>query len=219
MEGKVAGPAPAPGGPWPQTRQAQQEIMGMLRSWDDAAAARLFTPNVNQDQPLPERRRAIELLRERIGEFAEHPERPPEFESPAHCRWWLAGERGVTAAEIRLSPERSPRVQSLAVAVPPAPGSPLAGALGSLLALLNGDVPGWPQSLPVPGSLDTERLARQFRMAAVWAGRCRLGALRAGNGETTATTEIDGETGRLVLAISIDPAAPLLHQVDLFMRP
>jgi hypothetical protein len=49
-------------------------------------------------------------------------------------------------------------------------------------------------------------------MAAGWAGSCRLGALRAGNRETTATTEIDGETGRLVLAISIDPATPLLHQ-------
>ena len=219
MEGKVAGPAPAPGGPWPQTRQAQQAIMGLLRSWDDTAAARLFTPNVGQDQPLPERRHAIELIRERIGEFAEHPERPPEFESPAHCRWWLAGERGVTAAEIRLSPERSPRVQSLIVAIPPTPGSPLAGALESLLSLLNGDVAGWPPSLPVPGSLDTERLARQFRMAAAWAGRCRLGALRAGNGETAATTEIDGETGRLVLAISIDPAVPLLHQVDLFVQP
>jgi CubicO group peptidase (beta-lactamase class C family) len=219
MEGQVAGPAPAPGGPWPQTRQAQEEIMGLLRSWDDTAAARLFTPNVGQDQPWPERRHAIELIRERIGEFAEHPERPPEFESPAHCRWWLAGERGVTAAEIRLSPERSPRVQSLIVAIPPAPGSPLAGALESLLSLLNGDVAGWPPSLPVPGSLDTERLARQFRMAAAWAGRCRLGALRAGNGETAATTEIDGETGRLVLAISIDPAAPLLHQVDLFVQP
>jgi hypothetical protein len=32
-------------------------------------------------------------------------------------------------------------------------------------------------------------------------------------------TEIDGETGRLVLAISIDPATPLLHQVDLFVQP
>ena len=61
--------------------------------------------------------------------------------------------------------------------------------------------------------------ARQFRMAAAWAGRCRLGALRAGDGETTATTEIDGETGRLVLAISIDPAAPLLQQVDLLVQP
>jgi hypothetical protein len=55
-------------------------------------------------------------------------------------------------------------------------------------------------------------------LAAAWAGRCRPGALRAGNGQTTAITEIDGETGRLVLAISIDPAAPLLHQVDLFAQ-
>ena len=109
-------------------------------------------------------------------------------------------------------------MQALAVAVPPAPRSPLARALESLLSLLNGDVSGWPPSLPVVRSLDTERLARQFRMAAAWAGRCRQGALRAGNGETTAITEIDGETGRLVLAISIDPATPLLHQVDLYVQ-
>lgn len=214
---QVDGPAPAPGGPWPQTLRARQEVMGLLRNWDDAVAARLFTPNVDQDQPLPERKRAAQLLRERIGDFADHPQRPPEFASPAHCRWWLAGERGVAAAEIRLNPERSPRVQSLTLAIPPAPGSPLAGALGSLLSFLNGDSAQWPPSPAVSGALDTHLLARQFRMAAAWAGRCRLGAVRTGNGETTATVELDGETGRLVLAVSLDPDAREFHQLDLFI--
>ncbi|MBO0809731.1 MAG: hypothetical protein J2P32_15660, partial [Actinobacteria bacterium] len=120
-------------------------------------------------------------------------------------------------AEIRLSPQRSPRVQSLTLAIPPAPGSPLAGALGTLLSFLNGDSAQWPPSPAVSGALDTHLLARQFRMAAAWAGRCRLGALRAGNGETTATVELDGETGRLVLAVSLDPDAREFHQLDLFI--
>jgi CubicO group peptidase (beta-lactamase class C family) len=214
-----AGVTLAPGGgPWQATSQAQQQVMGLLRSWDDGVASRLFSPNVAQDEPLRERQRALGVLRARIGEFGEDAERPPEYDTPAHCRWWLRGEHGVTAAEIRLNPLAQPQVQSLTLAVPPAPGSPLARALDSLLSLLNEDAPAWPPSLPLPATTDSGQLMRHFRMAAAWAGRCRLGALRGGNGESTAAIELDGETGRLLLGVSMDPAAPLLHQVDLLIQ-
>jgi CubicO group peptidase (beta-lactamase class C family) len=66
----VGGPVPAPEGPWPETLSGQREVMGLLLSWDDAVAARLFTPNVAQDEPYAERRQKAEQIRQRIGDFA-----------------------------------------------------------------------------------------------------------------------------------------------------
>src|SRR4029077_4870735 len=100
-------------GPWPATPAAREEVSQLLRSWDDAAAHRLFSPNVAQDAPFEERRRRIALVRERIGEFGDDPVRPLECDTPAHCRWWLTGERGSVQVQLQLNPERPPRVQSL----------------------------------------------------------------------------------------------------------
>jgi CubicO group peptidase (beta-lactamase class C family) len=214
----VRGPAPAPGGPWPETLRASQAVSRLLQSWDDAAAGQLFSANVAQDEPFPERRTTIELIRQRIGEFSDDPARPAEFDSPAHCRWWLRGERGVVAAEIWLSPERRPRVQSLVLAVPPAPDSPLGQVLRSLITFLNENPPHLPDTLPASGSVDAGLLLRQLRVAAAWAGRCRPGAFCAGNGTTSSTVELDGETARLTLGVMLDPAEHRLQQADIQLR-
>jgi CubicO group peptidase (beta-lactamase class C family) len=209
------GPAPAPGGPWPETLRARQAVSRLLQAWDDAAASQLFSANVALDEPFTERRSSIELIRQRIGDFRDDPARPAEFDSPAHCRWWLRGERGVVQAEIRLTPEQRPRVQSLVLAVPPAPDSPLGQILESLITFLNDSPPELPDSLPVSGSVDANLLLRQLRVAAAWAGRCRPGAFCAGNGETSSTVELDGETARLTLGVVVDPTEHLLQQADI----
>jgi CubicO group peptidase (beta-lactamase class C family) len=217
----AAVPAPIPGavgGPWPQTLAARLTVNGLLRSWDDARADRLFSGNVAQDEPYPQRRARIAAIRARIGEFGEDEQRPPESDSPAHCRWWLRGERAVIQAEIRLTPERDPRVQSLTLAVPPAPGGPLARLLDSLVALLNDGARDWPSALPVSALVATGVLLRRFRMAAAWAGRCRPGAFRAGDGESHATVELDGETAALVLAVAVG-ADGTLRQADIALGP
>ena len=213
----VAG-AGAPGGPWPATLAAQREVTKLLDGWTDAQADRLFSPNVAQDLPYPERRHRIELLRQRAGRLEVATDRPAEFDSPAHCRWWLAGERAVVQAEIRLTPEPAPRVQSFTLAVPPAPDGPLGQVVTALIALLNGGAPDWPPALPVTGSVVTAVLLRQLRMAAAWAGPCRPGAFRAGNGETSTTVELDGETGRLLLTATVSPDGQL-RQADILIRP
>jgi CubicO group peptidase (beta-lactamase class C family) len=210
--------AGVPGGPWPATLAAQREVTKLVGGWTDAAADRLFSPNVAQDLPYPERRHRIGLLRERAGHLAVATDRPAEFDSPAHCRWWLAGARAVVQAEIRLTPEREPRVQSFTLAVPPAPDSPLGQVLTALITLLNGGARDWPATVPVTGSVMTAVLLRQLRMAAAWAGPCRVGAFRAGNGETSTTVELDGDTGRLQLAVVISPAGHL-RQADILVRP
>jgi CubicO group peptidase (beta-lactamase class C family) len=204
----------APSGrPWPQTLAAREAVSRLLRSWDDAEAARLFSPNVALDVPFADRRRAIAEVRERIGDFADDPDRNPEFDTPAHCRWWLAGERGTVQVQIQLSPERAPRVQSLTLAVPPAEGSPLRDTLDALLAWLNGPG-GEPPPAAAGDGVDAALLARRLRMAAVQVGRCRLGAVKAGDGAMSVAAELVGEHATVTLTLAVDPSSGLLRQAD-----
>jgi CubicO group peptidase (beta-lactamase class C family) len=210
--------APAVGhgpGPWPETLAARQAVSGLLRSWDDAEAIRLFSPNVAQDMPFDERQHVIAMIRERIGDFGDDEDRRPEFDTPAHCRWWLAGERGVVQAQIQLNPELPPRVQSLTLAVPPAAGSPLADTLAAVVTWLNGADRDWPKAIPVAETVDVGLLARRLRMAAAWAGHCRLGAYRAGDGAAVAAVELPGEHTTLTLTLVVDPSSGLLRQADI----
>ena len=99
---------------------------------------RCSRPNVALDRPYPERRADLALLRSRIGAFTVDASRPAESDTPAHRRWWLAGEHGTVAVAIQLSPQRPPRVQSLTFAVPPAPARPSPGPWTTVTAWLNG---------------------------------------------------------------------------------
>ena len=125
-------------------------------------------PTWRMDAPFAERQRRIALVRERIGDFGDDPGRQPEFDTPAQCRWWLAGERGAVQVQIQLNPERPPRVQSLTLAVPPAAGSALRVTLDAVVDWLNDGDRDWPPSIPVADGVDTGLVARRLRMAALW---------------------------------------------------
>jgi len=215
-EPSVYGPGVALGspGPWPETLAAKDAVSDLLQAWDDAAAQRLFSPNVALDAPFGERQRRIALIRERIGEFGDDPGRRPEFDTPAHCRWWLAGKRGVVQAQIQLNPERPPRVQSLTLAVPPAEGSALRVTLDAVVGWLNDGGRDWPVSIPVTGGVDTALLARRLRMAAVWAGSCQVGAFKAGDGTASVAAELVGEHATITLTLVIDPETRVLRLAD-----
>jgi CubicO group peptidase (beta-lactamase class C family) len=217
--GAVRGPAPGDGAPWPETLAARADADRLLHSWDDGLAGRLFTPNVAWDQPLASRREAIARIRERIGDFAPDPARPAEFDTPAHCRWWLTGDRGTVQAEIALAPLWSPLVQSLRVAVPPAPGSVLLRMLDALTGIINDAPAQWPAWLPAAPDVDTAQLARRLRLATAWAGRCTTGAFRSGDGESAATVELEGESGRVVLAVWVDTDTEALRQATVTLLP
>jgi CubicO group peptidase (beta-lactamase class C family) len=204
-------------GPWPETLAAREAVSALLRSWDDARAGLLFSPNVAQDAPFDERQEVIAAIRERIGDFRDDEGRRPEFDTPAHCRWWLAGEHGVVQAQIQLNPERPPRVQSLTLAVPPAAGSPLRDTLAAVLAFLNGTDRDWPKAIPVAETVEVGLLARRLRMAGAWAGHCQLGAYRAGDGAAAVAVELSGEHATLTLTLVVDPASGLIRQADVLL--
>jgi CubicO group peptidase (beta-lactamase class C family) len=221
----VRGPAPAPGGPWPETLSAQQVVTALLTHWDDEVAAQLFADNVALDQPLDRRRERISRMWERLGPPRSRTQvtpRPAEFDSPAHCRWWLHGERGDTQVEILLTPENPPRVQSLTVTVPPAADSALWRQTRALIDLLNSSLsdgaPSWPAELPVSGQVDSGLLLRQLRMARAWAGVCRPGAFCGGNGQTSTVIELDGEHAGLTLAVELDREQQSVRRVDVAPR-
>jgi CubicO group peptidase (beta-lactamase class C family) len=201
-------------GPWPETLAAREEVNELLQSWDDAAAQRLFSPNVAMDAPFEERRRRVALVRERIGAFGDDPGREPECDTPAHCRWWLTGERGTVQVQIQLNPERPPRVQTLTLAVPPAAGSALRATLDAVVDWLNGGGRDWPPSVRVADGVDAGLLARRLRMAAVWAGRCHVGAFKAGDGTASVAAELPGEHATITLALVIDPETRILRLAD-----
>jgi CubicO group peptidase (beta-lactamase class C family) len=211
-------PAPSPSfppSPWPETVAAAGAVNRLLQNWDDAVADRLFCENVALDSPYPERRHAIGLIRDRIGGFAADSGRPAESDTPAHRRWWLTGPRGTVQAQIQLSPERPPRVQSLTLAVPPAPVSALAGILASLIAWMNSGAGQWPSSVAVAVGADPGLLGRRLRMAAAWAGTCVPAAYRAGDGNASVSVELVGEHATVVLSLQVNPATSELRQADI----
>ena len=212
------GPALIPGTAWPQTLAARDEVMSLLGAWDDASAARLFAENVALDEPFADRRATIETIRDRIGNFSADEHRPAEYDSPAHCRWWLRGEKDTIAAEIMLTPEREPRVQSLTLAIPPAADSPLAGVVATLISIINGGDAGALALLRTARSLDNGLMTRQLRMAGAWSGRVVADAYRAGDGVTSTTVQLDGDHARLTLSVAVDSSG-VLHQADVSLEP
>ena len=209
-----ATPVPAAGAPWPETLAAAAAVTRLLGSWDDAAADALFSENVALDAPYPERRHALELIRQRIGHFRADDSRAAESDTPAHRRWWLTGPGGTVQAQILLNPERPPRVQSLTLAVPPAADSVLARVLESIVTWMNTGSPKWPASLPVAPGTDAGLLRRRLLMAAAWAGPSAPGAYRAGDGTASVSVELAGEHATVVLSLLIKPSTGEIRQAD-----
>jgi CubicO group peptidase (beta-lactamase class C family) len=197
--------------PRPATEAAREAASRLLLSWDDAAADRLFTPNVAWDSPYAERRAALDRIRARIGDFADDPAYQPQYPTPARSRWRLTGEHGAVQAEIMLTPERQPRVQWLNLPVPPAAGSALASALDVVVAWMNGG----DGACPVADGVT----ARRLTAAAAWAGQCRVTAYTAGDGERTTTAELAGQHAALSLSVAIDPVTGQVSQASVTWEP
>ena len=109
---------------WSRTRAAMDVVESLLESWDESLADAWLAPNVDLDRPRAERRSAVAGVRSRIGPFTRS-DRPVQSSSPAQARWWLDGARGGAWAEVLLSPDREPLIQSFTVSTepPPAPGA------------------------------------------------------------------------------------------------
>lgn len=112
-------------GLWPATREAMDVVESLLRSWDDAVADRWFAPNVDLDRPRAERAADFRRVGESLVTVTRSA-RTVESPSPAQVRWWVDGAGGGGASrtatvDLLLTPEPSPRIQSVRVTPGEAP--------------------------------------------------------------------------------------------------
>ncbi|WP_375406733.1 serine hydrolase domain-containing protein [uncultured Amnibacterium sp.] len=103
---------------WPETAAARHVVEDLLRTWDDAALAGVAADNLVLDESFALRRAHAERLRDRIGLAADAPVLPltgsaARSDSPAHLAWTVVGATGAIRCEIRLTPVREPKLQTL----------------------------------------------------------------------------------------------------------
>jgi serine-type D-Ala-D-Ala carboxypeptidase/endopeptidase len=188
--------------PWPETLAARATVQGLLETWDDAAASELFAMNIELDEPVALRRRAIERLAEVHGRLEPDETEPVVSDTPAHLAWWLRGERGRVRIEILMTPERPTRVQKLAITSVPEPPARLAAIAERIVALLTRPAPAWPADVPLGAEVDRDALDRTLRAGeAVW-GPVRLGPVIGGDGRTVARWKLPGPRGTLELELT-----------------
>jgi CubicO group peptidase (beta-lactamase class C family) len=199
----VRGPAPAPGGPWPETEAAGAAVEQLLRDWDDDLAARLFAGNVDLDEPMATRRRRIAAIHELLGPLAPDPAVPVEHASPAQRVWWLRGPRGRLRVEIRLTPQRPPRVQTLTLTPVPDPSPTLRRAVAMLRRGLNNAFPRVPELLPLSPDVDRAALARLLQSGAAWAGTVREAEVLGGDGFAETSVRLAGTRRDLVVGVRL----------------
>lgn len=104
---------------WPETRAAQRSVTDILTAADALAEpldTALFSENVELDQGLDRRRSALRLAVADIGGLdADAVPAAETSEGPAHLVWFLPGRSGRLRVEIRMTPEATPRVQTLLI--------------------------------------------------------------------------------------------------------
>jgi len=196
-------PVPASAAPWPETEAAAAAVERLLAQWDDDLAARLFAENVDLDEPLPARRRRIAAIRTLIGALTPDPGVPVEHASPAQQVWWLRGPGGRLRVEIRLTPERPPRVQTLTLTPVPHPSPPLRRAVALLRRSLNSGMPRVPDLLPLSPEVDRAALARLLQAGAAWAGTVREAEVLSGDGFAETSVRLAGTRRDLVVAVRL----------------
>ena len=183
---------------------ARDAVDGLVARWDDGAAARLFSPNVDLDEPLAERRAELEALAERHGALERDGELEPE--DALRGRWRLRGERGHVDLDITMAPTVPPLVQTLGVesVLPPA-------GLLATLATAAVDVVREPRREALGALLspavDAAETLRGFRVAAALYGPFGDPEPVAGDGETTTTLRLPSDRGAVDLELELDATA------------
>jgi CubicO group peptidase (beta-lactamase class C family) len=201
------------------TRDAREAVEGLLARWDDDVASNLLAMNVELDEPVASRRAFVERLRERHGELTRDEQEPTDSNTSYHLVWWLDGSRGGRVkAEILLSPELPPKVQTLGLTSVPEPPPALRDAAERIVAAMATPEAGpvsidWPAELSVGADVDLGAVVRAMRAAEARFAPITLGRPIDGDGERKATFRLESPQGRIGLSLEMAPDFSCLDRV------
>jgi CubicO group peptidase (beta-lactamase class C family) len=103
---------PIPVTPWPQTVAAMSLAEDLLDGRTGAVSGHQWASNMDLDVPREERLAGLQALREAVGAFVRD-DASVEFPTPAQASWTVTGATGSVRLELMMTPERTPRIQSL----------------------------------------------------------------------------------------------------------
>ncbi|MDX6541003.1 MAG: hypothetical protein QOI71_2613, partial [Gaiellales bacterium] len=198
----------------PALLAAREVVDRLVVRWEDGAAARLFTPNVDLDRPLAERRAELAELRTRHGALERDDEVEPE--DALRGSWRLRGERGHVDIAITMAPTVPPLVQTLDVESVLPPSGMLAVLASSAADLASEPRADALEALLAPGA-DSAAALRGLRVAAALYGPFGNGEPVAGDGERTTTLRLPGARGDVELELQLDADSGRL--AHLVLRP
>jgi hypothetical protein len=199
--------------PAPAVERYRDTVNGLLASWDDGVADAAFAMNMDLDEPRGVRRAGVAKVAE-LGPFTPDAGRPEVSLSPAHLEWWLRGDRGWAQCELLVSPEPSPRIQSLRVTAVPDPAPELFAAASRLLEAAPGEPPAWPVALVAGEGLKVAEVLRELHAGAVRFGTMALGAVTSSE-PGSAAWDLVTERGRATLRVALDAVAGAVTAVEL----
>jgi CubicO group peptidase (beta-lactamase class C family) len=211
---KTGGLAPRRPQPARALLDAQATVNRLYADWSDDTLRGAAADNLLLDRPLDRRRTEFAELRERHGACrADGDAGAIEVENALRGRWTLACERGEVRIAITLAPTPQPRVQHLQ-ATSILPLGPRLGGLAAALASRIAASPAPPLGdLLAPGA-DPAPLAHAVAAAGAW-GPCRVGAVRRGGGDASATVRFECRKGPLDASLAIDEPSGRLKTATL----
>jgi CubicO group peptidase (beta-lactamase class C family) len=188
----------------PALEAARDTVEGLIRSWEDEVAERMFAMNIPLDEPLDRRKYEIAGLRETHGALRRSDE-DEISRSPMHLEWWLDGERGRVRLEISVDPEPEPRVQKLLVTSVPEPEPWVVAAAEDVTAVANAQA----TNVAPTTNADPVPLDRDALIVRTLFGRLALGPIIASKNDHR-TFRVRGENGDVDLELTIGDGAVLI---------
>lgn len=100
---------------WPELSAMRAHVESLIESWDDALADAIFAVNMDLDVPRDERRALVRGIAARLGPIDRSRTVPGDVVTAAAMSFEVQGRDGSARVGIDLSPEATPRLQSLSV--------------------------------------------------------------------------------------------------------
>ncbi len=196
----------------PALQRARANLIQLLSNWDDGLADKLFAENFFLDEARNRRREEFERLGREHGQL--QAEAAFTVENALQGEWKMRGERGWCTVWIALAPTVPPRIQELEIESVLPPSARLLQLAESLAALTAAPTKRGIRQL-CASAVDLRTIYDQMRFVALRFGSCRVGEILGGDGETWVRFRLEGEGGRLIATLTLQPKSGKVAEIRL----